>query len=327
MLSSSEPARTFLVFDGHAVIYRAYHAFPNLTDPEGRLVNAVYGFSRILLKTISDFQPDFVAVAFDHPKPTFRHEAFTDYKAHREAMPEDLRPQIELIKEVVDILNMPKFELEGYEADDLVGTLAAKVTAEHIPSVVDRTVIVSGDSDLLQLVTDKTQVFIPQRGKFGKDTLYVPTTVEKKYGFPPARLTQLKALTGDSSDNIPGVPGIGPKTAVKLLSYADSLEALFELVEKIQAGDGDVLKDAAMKKAFSKRIVNLLSEHKEQAEMSQQLAIIDTKVPIEFDLEKCRLQSYDRNKAAAVFEDLSFKSLVRLLPEDAFEAGVQSALF
>lgn len=324
--SSTAKPRTFLLVDAHAIIYRAYHAFPELTAPDGTQVNALYGFARLLLRSVADFGPEYVALSFDHPEPTFRHQDFADYKAHREKMPDDLQSQIPLIKDLVDILNMPRFEIAGFEADDLVGTLAAQ-SRPLMPTSLDRVVILTGDSDLLQLVDDGVRVFLPRRGKFGQDKLYDPLAVEEKYGLPPGDLPQLKALTGDSSDNIPGVPGIGPKTALKILQAVGSIDNLYHLLA-ISREDSDQGRAAAkLLGQFSKRIVGLLESHEQQARTSLGLATINTAAPIDLELDACRLQSYDKDRAVAMFERLAFDSLVRLLPEDELEAGIQSALF
>lgn len=320
--------KTVLFVDGHAMLYRAFHGFPELTNPQGQLVNALYGFGRLLLTSINDFQPEFVAVMFDHRAPTFRHEQFEQYKAHREEMPDGLKPQVEMVKELVDILNIPRYELAGYEADDLVGTAtwqlekSQAVDAENDTPTLDRAVIMTGDSDLLQLASSFTKVFIPKRGKFGKDKLYSPSDVQEKYGVMPFELPQLKALTGDSSDNIPGVPGIGPKTARTIFESIDTIAQLYQILDT-----PDLLESHKLKKKLSAKNMQSLLDHREAAQMSLELATIERDVPFEFDLEACRLRSYDKDAAVAYMEKHAFKSLIRALPEDEFEAGIQSALF
>jgi DNA polymerase-1 len=307
-----------LLIDGHAIIYRAYHAFPELTDPQGRLVNAVYGFARILLTAIRDFEPEYIAVAFDHPKPTFRHEQFADYKAQRAEMPDDLKPQVERIKQLVEVLNIPMLEQAGFEADDLIGSFAGQVAAKNSDLQV---VIVTGDKDLLQLVTEQVHVWIPSRGKYGTDTEYDPDGVKQKMGVPPEKVVDLKGLMGDSSDNIPGVKGVGQKTALKLLQQFGSLEAVFERVDKLASGELE--KDPLIKGALFKR----LHQDKDQAFMSRELAKIDVEAKFSAKLEDCRLSGYKKDEAAMMFDELGFRSLVKLLPADDFELGVQSALF
>lgn len=313
----------FLLFDGHAVIYRAYFALPPLTDPQGRMVNAAYGFSRILLAAISEFSPDYLAVTFDHPKPTFRHQEYEDYKAHRPTMPDDLQPQIPIVKEIVAALSVPQFELEGYEADDLIGTLSYQL--DNQPERLGAsskllTVIVTGDKDMLQLVDDNTHVWIPGRGK-KLDLEYDAATVEEKIGLKPAQVVDMKALMGDASDNIPGIKGIGAKTAVNLLQTYGDLETLYEQVEKIVSGKiqpNDLIKGSLLTK---------LAEGKDLAFFSQKLAKITQDAPIEIDLSCCKVESYDKTKVVELFKQLDFNSLISLLPSDQFESEVQAALF
>lgn len=318
--------KLFLLVDGHAVIYRAYHAYPDLTDPNGMLVNAVYGFTRILLTAIRDREPEYLAVAFDHKDPTFRHDSFKDYKAHREAMPDDLIPQIEVIKRVVTALNIPQFELAGFEADDLVGTLSLQAeqltkqtTADDITSL-----IVTGDKDLLQLVTDKTEVFMPARGKLGKDMVYTPSKVQEKMGVTPEQVPDLKGLMGDSSDNIPGVKGIGPKTAAKLINHFGSIEQLYQQIAEVAPEE---LLATAADSGLSKSVLAKLQADQANAVLSKDLATINRAAPVELDLSACTVRQYDKDSVIALFEELGFRSLVGLLPDDSFEHDLQAALF
>lgn len=306
--------QTFLLVDAHALIYRAYYAFPNLTDPQGHLVNAVYGFARMFLTAINHFEPEYTAVCFDHKGKTKRKEKYDEYKAQRAKMPDDLIPQIALVKDFVDALNVPRFELEGYEADDLIGTVNRKV--EHLDSSL-LTVIVTGDQDSFQLVDNDTHIWMPARGKQQGDMEYDAELVKKKLNIKPCQVIDLKALSGDASDNIPGIKGIGKKTAAKLIERFQTLEAIYEFLAKNPEGD-DLIKGALLKK---------LTEGKEIAFFSQDLATIDTKVPIDFDLEACRVSAFDKTKTVEMLQALGFKSLVPLLPKDAFETSVQEALF
>ncbi len=312
----------FIIFDGHALIYRAYHAFPELTSPDGQLVNALYGFSRIMLTVIRDFEPAYIAVAFDHKGKTKRAEAFEQYKAHRPEMPDDLKLQIPLIKELVTTLNIPTFEQEGIEADDLIGSIATYISGQNKEKTADDgvlTTVVSGDKDLLQLVTDDVSVWIPGN-KWSKDTEYFQAEVVKKMGVTPQQVPDLKALMGDSSDNIPGVAGIGKVTAQKLIEAFGTVENLYETVEQVSTGGitHPLLKGSVLTK--------LLAD-KKMAYLSKELATIDVHVPINFTLKKCVVTDYDKDAVAALFERYDFKSLVQLLPSDAFEESVQAALF
>lgn len=329
---SQNPSRKkiLVLIDGHALIYRAYYAFkPLLTNKDGVLVNAVYGFTRILLSALKNLSSDYIAVVFDHPKPTFRHEQFKDYKAHRAKMPDDLRPQVEIIKQIVQALNIPQFEVAGYEADDLIGSLSRQAIELNSRSKRKnklKTVIVTGDMDFFQLVDQSVKVWLPGRGRGQMDTEYDAMAVKEKTGVTPEQIVDLKALMGDSSDNIPGIRGIGPKTATKLIQEFDDLDGVYKVVEKIVADDSlrakldkkDLLKGAVFKK---------LVEGKEAAYLSQKLATIDRQAPIKFKLQDCLVRGYDKQKTVDLLLEYDFKSLVPMLPEDEFEAGVQSALF
>lgn len=303
-----------MLVDGHALIYRSFFAFPaQLTTKTGQMVNAVYGFSRILLTAIRDIEPTHLAVAFDHPKPTKRHKEYADYKIHRPKMPEDLRPQIAMVKQVVEALNIPQFEIEGYEADDLIGTINKQVEE------LDRqllTIIVTGDKDLFQLVDNDTHVYLPGRGKGNIDTEYDEAGVKEKMGVGPNRVPDLKGLMGDSSDNIPGVRGVGPKTAVGLIQRFGSLEEVYDALEK---GIQDPLLTA--------RLIEKLKTDHDMAYASKQLATIMKDAPIDFKIDDCAVTHYDKEKIVALFQELDFKSLINLLPHDAFETSVQEALF
>lgn len=306
--------KKFLLVDGHALIYRSFFAFPpQLTTKTGQMVNAVYGFSRILLTAIRDIEPTHLAVAFDHPKPTNRQKVFADYKAQRPKMPEDLRPQIEFVKQVVDALNIPRFEIEGFEADDLIGTINRTVEA------LDRqllTVIVTGDKDMFQLVDNDTHVYLPGRGKGNGDTQYDAAGVREKMGVGPEKITDLKGLMGDSSDNIPGVAGVGPKTAVALINRFGTLEEVYDALAK---GVEDPI--------LTPKLIEKLSAGHDDALASKALATIVTDAPIEFELENCAVTRYDKEKIVGLFTELDFKSLIALLPRDEFETSVQEALF
>jgi len=320
-MSAHKSAR-FVIIDGHGIIYRAYHAFPPLTTGDGTLVNAVYGFSRILLTAIHELEPEYLAVAFDHKLPTLRAKKYEAYKAHRPEMPDDLKPQIDYVKKVVDALNVPRFELEGYEADDLLGTISAQIEAEHERV---KTIIVTGDKDLLQLVTDQTHVWIPGRssngraGRASESVDYDPAEVQKKLGITPDQLVDLKALMGDASDNIPGIKGIGQKSALALIQAFGSLEGVYVAVRGLAATEKHPLLKGAL--------LTKLQTGEESARLSQELALIDRSAPISFALEPCRVSSYDKEAVSRLFEELEFRSLIRLLPKDAFELGVQNALF
>lgn len=308
----------FLLVDGHALIYRAYHAFPPLTTTDGQLANALYGFLRVLLSTIKDLQPKYVAVTFDHPSPTKRKQAYAAYKANRQEMPADLQPQVALIQDAVCQLGIPVFQQAGVEADDLIGTIT-KITT----GLKDlQTLILTGDRDTFQLVDDNVNVYLTQIG-LGKKASggNTPLTIDEdavkeKMGVSAAQVIDLKALSGDSSDNIPGVPGIGAVRAAKLLQTYGSLDKIFELVE--QGGDENLLKGTLLEK---------LQAGKKEAYLSRELATIDRAVKLDFDCQACDISAYDKVTASQLLTNYGFTSLLKMLPADEFEAGIQAELF
>jgi DNA polymerase-1 len=261
----------------------------------------------------------YIAVAFDHPQKTFRHADFVEYKANRVEMPDDLKPQIEIIKEVVETFNIPRFELGGYEADDLIGTLAAQMVGLNAQTDDEiMTLIVTGDRDSFQLVNEYTHVWMPG-GSRGKDDLeYDRDGVKLRMGVYPEQIVDLKALMGDASDNIPGVAGVGEKTATKLIQAYETLANVYTAAE---AGQAD------KEKGLTPKVIEKLIADKANALMSQKLAQIDQAVPVLLDLEACKVSSYDKEKAQALLEELDFKSLIPLMPADEFELDVQAALF
>lgn len=278
-----------VLVDGHALFHRAFHAMPPLTTSKGELVNAVFGFTSMLLRVLSDIKPEYAVVAFDTKAPTFRHTEYTAYKAHRIAAPEEMHQQLPRIKEVVDSLNIPIFTLEGYEADDVIGTLASQAVDLEVD-------IVTGDRDALQLVNTHIKAYMP--GKSLSDiVIYDGKKFEEKYGFKPKQLIDFKALVGDPSDNIPGVMGIGEVGATKLIQEYGSVEEIYKNLDKIP-----------------EKVSKKLAEGAESAAMSKRLATIDTQAPIQLDLNKCILSDYDQQKAITLFEELEFKSLISRLP-------------
>lgn len=316
MSEAATSPKYFLVIDAHALIYRAYHAFPALTTKTGQLVNAVYGFSRHILVAIKEYQPVYIAVAFDR-KPTNRLQDFAEYKAQRAPMPDELRSQIPICKDIVRALNIPLFEKEGYEADDLIGTLTTHIGLCGDPDLMS--VIVTGDRDAFQLVNECVHAWLPGRGKGQLDKEYDSQAVIERMGVRPDQIVDLKALMGDASDNIPGVAGVGEKTAIKLMQEFGTLTALYSSLDK-----GEFAPDSVLRK---QSLVDKLLAGRESAFLSQKLATIDTKVDIEFDLEACQVSAYNKEEANRMFEEMDFKSLIKLLPADEFELQLQGALF
>ena len=296
--------KKFLVIDSNSIIHRAYHALPPLTTKSGQEVGAVYGFLLALFKTLKEFRPDFVVAAFDFPAPTFRHKEFKAYKAKRPKMPPQLSQQIEQIKEILGIFGIAVFEKKGFEADDLIGTIVKRISQKQIFPEAE-IIILSGDFDTLQLVNSQTRVCFPKKGV--KETiLYDSELVKEKYdGLKPSQLVDFKALRGDPSDNIPGVRGIGQKTAIALIKEFEALENLYFEIESHTERAGKI----------KPRIKELLIKHKEDAFFSKQLVQITCNVPIEFSLEMCRFGKYDEQKIKALFEKLEFFSLIKKIPE------------
>jgi DNA polymerase-1 len=294
-----------LLFDGNALVHRAFHALPPLTQPKtGELINAVYGFASTLLKVFADFKPTHWAVAFDRPTPTFRHEMFEEYKAQRPATPEELKSQIKKVHQLVAAFHIPVFEIDGFEADDVLGTLSKQADEQGI-----ETIIVTGDNDMLQAVLPRVKAFAPRRS-FTDTILYDEEAVEQKYGIKPKQLADLKALAGDVSDNILGVPGVGEKTAAKLLQQYGSLQGIYDHIEDITPS----------------KLQNTLREYRSQAFQSKELSTIVKDVPIKLDLQTCQVSHYDRNEVARLFQELEFSHLLPRLPQMKAEGFQRSAV-
>lgn len=293
-----------IIIDSHALIHRAYHALPRLTTPQGELTNAVFGFSSVLVKVLREFRPDYLVAAFDVAGPTFRKEEYEEYKATRTKAPDDLYAQIPRIKEVLEAFNIPILEKEGFEADDIIGTVC-HVMGESHPDV--DVLVVSGDLDTLQLVTKRARVYTMKKGV--QDTIiYDEKGVRERFGFAPKYLPEYKGLRGDASDNIIGVVGVGEKTASSLIQKFGTLEKVYAALE---GG-----KDAGV----SPRVANLLIEQKDQALFSRMLATIRRDVPIHFDIQKAAWGGFDQRDAKALFEELSFRGLIgRLAGLDGFD--------
>ena len=280
-----------MVIDGNSLINRAFYGIRMLTTKDGQPTNAVYGFVNILLKLLYEEKPDALCVTFDRKAPTFRHLAYEGYKAQRKGMPDELAAQLPVLKDVLAAMNIPRYELDGWEADDLIGTIAARDTAAGW-----ETVIVTGDKDSLQLVTDSTRVKLVST-RMGQTTTkeMTPETFREAYGFDPVHIVDLKALMGDTSDNIPGVKGIGEKTAMDLIQRYQSVEAIYADVEGVEA------KPAVKKK---------LTEGEEQARMSYDLATIRCDAPIDFSPEDARRREPDGPALYELFLALEFNKLI-----------------
>ena len=286
--------KTFVLIDGHAIIHRAFHAVPeDLATSKGEVVNATFGFTSILIKALTDpnMKPDYLAVTFDRPTPTFRHREFAAYKAHRPTLPDIMRPQFARIREVVEAFNIPIYEKDGFEADDVLGTLSVQATQQGVD-----TLILTGDMDTLQLVNEHVRVLVAKRG-ISETIEYNEAAVINRYGLPPDKLPDFKGLVGDKSDNIPGVPGIGEKTATKLLVEYGDLEGVLAHLDDLTPKEQ-----------------RLLRENSEQGRLSKHLATIVLDVPVQLDLEASRVGQINRDRVLALFRELEFRTLVDRIP-------------
>jgi len=304
--------KKFMIFDGNAILHRAWHALPPMTTKDGVVVNAVYGFITTLLKALSEFKPEYMAVTFDRKEKTFRHEEFKEYKGTRTKQPDELYAQIPIVKEFLKAMNIQVFEKAGFEADDVIGTLCDKRSVDRDDVL---SIIVTGDMDTLQLVDDNTEVFTMRKG-LTDTVLYNEKAVAERYGgLRPDQLIDYKGLRGDPSDNIPGVPGIGEKTAIELLVQFKSLDNIYEKLKPTapKALNQKTFGSGAFK--VKERIFNLLMENKESALMSRKLATIIRDVPLDFNLNDCRLRPYHKENVFELLQQLEFKSLLNRLPD------------
>ena len=280
-----------VLIDAHSLIYRAFFALPPMSTSGGEVTNAVYGFTSMLAIVLAT-RPEYAVAAFDVAGQTFRSKEYQEYKAGRRAMPDDLRPQLEKVREVLQAFSIPIYGIEGFEADDLIGTMS-RIAEESGHSVT----IVSGDLDCLQLVSESVEALVPRRGI--TDTfMYGPDQVRQRYGFEPAQLIDFKALRGDTSDNIPGVPGVGDKTAAKLVQDFGSVEALLERVEELPEG----------------RLKTSIKANADQIRLGKRMVTIVRDVPFELDLERARWTRYDYDKVRAVFDRMEFRQLLSRFP-------------
>ena len=278
---------TLLIIDGSSLLYRAFYAIPSLTDSQGRPTNAVYGFLNMLLKLYEQLEPHYVAVAFDKDKHTFRNDLYDGYKATRKPAPDDLRPQFPLIREVLECLGIHVLELEGYEGDDIIGTVARQMEAKdfHID-------IVTGDRDALQLVDENVTVHLTKKG-ITNMLAVTPDVMEAEYGYAPSQVVDMKALMGDTADNIPGVPGVGEKTAAKLIAQFQHVETLYDRIGEVKG----------------KKLQEKLADNKDKAFLSKELATICCSVPVEYSLDMF-LPQPRKEDVSALFRSLGFKNML-----------------
>ena len=300
-MTTEEKKRPKLVLvDGSNYLFRAFYAIRELSNSKGFPTNAIYGFTTMLMKLLREQEPDCIAVTFDVKGPTFRHEAYVDYKATRRAMPDALAPQIPYVKEVIRGFSIPVIEKQGLEADDIIGTLARRYADEGM-----QVVIVSGDKDMMQLVSENIVMTDTM-----KDKTYDAAAVQERFGVPPEKVVEVLGLTGDTSDNIPGVPGIGPKGALRLIEQFGGIEAILAHPEKIH--------NAKTREA--------ILANADQLRMSRELARIRTDSEFPFDLSACRRREPDRELLMSLFKEFEFSSLIQELKlhgeESACDHGI-----
>lgn len=276
-----------VLIDGHAILHRAFHALPPLTTSKGEPTGAVYGFTSILLRVVHDLRPSHLLVTFDRPTPTFRKKIYKEYQSNRPKAEEVFISQIELVHKLLKSIGIPIFEKDGYEADDIIGTITEKVKKTDIEAV-----IVTGDRDILQLVDDKVKVYMPVKG-LSESKLYGRAEVEEKFGVAPQFVADLKALMGDASDNYPGVAGIGPKTAATLINKYNSIDNLYRHLNDL----GGQIKEK-------------LEKNKDNAVLGKTLATIIKNVPLKLNLQSCQLIRLDRPDVRQLFEEFEFRSLI-----------------
>ena len=303
--TDSKESKIFLAIDANAIIHRAFHAYPpTLQTEDGLQTNAVYGFTTMLLSALETFHPEYVMCAMDTSEPTFRHEMYPDYKGTRPPTDQSLIDQMPMVEEVLNSFNIPIIKKPGYEADDILGTLSKYTSTGKWQDEDMDMYILSGDKDLLQLVKDDVYVCLPN-GSFKNIVVYDSKKVKEKYRYLPEQVVDYKAMVGDSSDNIPGIKGVGDKTATTLLEKYETLDEIYKHVDEL-----------------STRQKNLFTESIEQAEFSRKLAQIDTEMSLDIHLEGCTLEDFDRNKLIYTFKRYNFKSLLSKLDELFGKAGV-----
>ncbi len=296
-----------MLIDGHSILNRAFYGLPDLTNFEGIHTNAMFGFLNIMFKFLEEEQPEYLTVAFDVSAPTFRHKAYADYKGTRKPMAEELRQQVPLIKDILHAMNISTVELEGYEADDILGTIAAQCEANGMDVT-----IISGDRDLLQLAKEHVKIRIPKtKNKVTEVEDYLPKDVYELYGVTPSEFIDMKALMGDSSDNIPGAPGVGPKTASALIAAYHTIDNIIEHIEEV--------KPPKAKKA--------IEEHIEQVQLSRFLAEINTHVPISYKIDDAVLNDIWNEKAYELLKRFNFKSLLKNFDTDITSVKTKEPLF
>lgn len=298
-----------LILDGNALLHRAYHALPPLTSPDGKPTGAVYGFVSMLLRLQIDLNASFFAVAFDRPKPTFRTELFKEYQTQRPPMDDALITQIGTIHEVLSTMKVPIYEVDGFEADDVIATIVKKVNEfnshkKNSSQDIDQIIIVTGDRDILQLVRDdNVLVYMPVKG-LSEAKLYGEKDVVERLGVIPTKIPDWKGLCGDPSDNYPGVEGVGPKTATTLVNTFETVEALYDALEQ-------------NKTQLSPRVQEKLLKGKQSAFLSKLLATIRDDAPVSIDEESLYISTFDTEETKKILSELGFPSLVKRITKNS----------
>lgn len=287
--------KRLLLIDGNAIIHRAYHAYPpNFTDKEGNPTNAIYGFYAMLIKLLQEVKPEYLAICFDRGAPTFRMNMYAGYHENRPKMKDDLASQVPVLHKSLEEIGVPLFGIDGYEADDLLGSLSLLAKKEDL-----ETIIVTGDRDLLQLVDDKVKILMPLVG-ITKTALFDERRVEEKYGIKPSQFIDYKALVGDASDNYPGVTGIGPKGAASLLQQYGSFESLYQRISELPEA-----------------VATKLATDAEQASLAKKLATIERNAPVHLKLKDCEIEKFTEEKFGKIFEELGFESLKKRMGSES----------
>ena len=281
------------LIDGNSYFYRAYHAIRSLTNSKGFPTNAIYGFTNMILKILREKKPDAIAIVFDSPVPTERRKIYEQYKAQRPETPDDLIVQIPYIKKIINAFNIQAFEMPGYEADDIICTIAKKTASEGI-----NVFILSGDKDMMQVVGNGIKIYDPM-----KDLIIDENHVINRFGVSPERVPEIMAITGDAIDNIPGVKGIGEKTAKELLLKVSSLDELINHPEKIE----------------SERIRKMIVDNIENINISKTLATIDTNIPVDINVKEMAIKEPDWSSLLRLFSEFEFKSLIKLVPSEGYK--------
>lgn len=311
-MNEREIPKRLILLDGHALLFRAYHAMPGFTAPDGRPTGAVYGFSNVLIRVLRELEPRWVVACFDSAGKTFREEVYTEYKATRAETPADIITQEPIVREVLTAFGVPSFALAGLEADDLIATLVTQAL-QGTNSPVEEVVVVTGDRDLLQLSRPGVKIYL-LRQSIKEITLLDEAAVTELMSLPPTEILEWKALRGDPSDNISGVPGVGDKTALALITQFHTLERLYAAIDQ---------NDSTLK--LSDRIRGSLIEYRDRAFQNRDLMTVRYDAPIELNLAAADRTHYRRDAALTILRELGFKNILTRLPEDVTRQ--QASLF